>query len=223
MADKFGRIAPRLRSSARDEQKGAGPVATGERDQEAAVLGRKGIEPSERKVRNSGVNDDHIGGSFRLTARTCPAVTLLACGQAMRLYYCVLAPPDGVDLKSMVTCPSSAAWATTSGQDGGVVARADADMNDMVSGSEPELIVDVSPETRLPIIEPAVLVDRDQDIVIEMSRVGISGCPVAISYAHRTQQPPGSGPGEVFARHCRKGVDYCWQLHSGGMPEFVSI
>ena len=93
-------------------------------------------------------------------------------------------------------------------------------MDDVLSGGKLKLVVEAGPKAGLPVVEATGLVDRDQDIVIKMPRVGILGGPV-LPHVHRTEQAPGSGAGEALARHCREGFDHGGRPHPGGMPQLV--
>src|SRR5207245_2701200 len=97
-----------------------------------------------------------------------------------------------------------------------------ADMNDVRPGLEVELIIQVGPQARLAVVEPADWVNRDQDVMVEVVRPGIVGGPI-FRQAHRTEDAPRSRPHEMLPRHRCEGryhtpserlaLDHVW-IHS---------
>jgi hypothetical protein len=71
-----------------------------------------------------------------------------------------------------------------------------------------------------PLLSPAGLVDRDQDVVAETPGIGVVGRPV-VAAAHRAQDSPRPGSGEMLARNGCKCLDHRWRAHVGGVPQFL--
>ena len=69
------------------------------------------------------------------------------------------------------------------GSDGGVIAGAATKMEDLLSGSDAELVQKESPKARLAVIDTPGLVERDQHIVIDVPRIGIIGGPIILDFA----------------------------------------
>src|SRR4051794_18217039 len=104
----------------------------------------------------------------------------------------------------------------------GIIASAAAEMKNLVIGSGTELIEEESPETRLPIIEVACLIERDQHIVIDVVRIGIRCRPI-LGHVHWAFDSPRARTDELLAWHPRKGSDDCARRHSGRKAQFLGI
>src|SRR4029077_1327983 len=113
-----------------------------------------------------------------------------------------------------VACPTN-----DFGEDGGIVAGAGPNMDNMLATSEPELIKQTGPKARLTIVETSLFVDRDQNVMIEMRRIGTFRCPV-IRHSDRAQETPRARPGKLLAFDCGESFDHGSRLHPSGMPQF---
>jgi len=60
MVDEPGRITLGSAGMAGDQQETAPPLCIGQRHQQPAVLRRQRVEPSGRKMRHAGIDDDRI-------------------------------------------------------------------------------------------------------------------------------------------------------------------
>ena len=93
-------------------------------------------------------------------------------------------------------------------------------MHDVGPGGQPEPVVEGGPEAGLAVVEPARLVDGDQDVVVEVARVGVGGGPVG-RQVRRVEDAPGTGPGEALARHGREGSDHGRRAHARGVAQLL--
>src|ERR1700758_2859729 len=110
-------------------------------------------------------------------------------------------------------------WTDDLGEEGGIVAGAGSDMDDVLSAREPELIKQAGPKTGLPVIQSLLLVDGDQNVMIEMRRIGSFRRPI-IRHPHRAQETPWARAGELLASDCGESLDNGGRLHPSGMPQF---
>ena len=88
------------------------------------------------------------------------------------------------------------------GEDPAVIAGAGTDMDDMVATAQFELVIHTCPKAGLPVVEPPLLVDRDQHVMVEVARIGILRSPI-LSHCHRAEDAPWPGSEKSLPRHCR--------------------
>jgi hypothetical protein len=125
---------------------------------------------------------------------------------------------DRVDLDR--ADPSGAA--DNFGEDGGVISGAGADMDDIVATAQFELVVHTGPQTGLPVVEPPLLVDRDEHVMVEVARIGVLRRPIlAIAIGLRTRHGP--HPKEALPRHRREGIDDSARAQLGREPQFLCV
>ncbi len=123
-----------------------------------------------------------------------------AVGQASRLRLAAAASGASISM------PSTRPFGPDQlGQDGGVVARAHADLQHAIAVLHADAVELARPQQRLADIEPALLVEGDQHVVIEPARIGVGRRPVAVG---EVQDAPRPGTGEALARHRGEGVDH---------------
>lgn len=171
------------------------------------------VKPSERQVRDPGVHDDGVGGPFG-TEREAIGGDHPGLRPGPRQ---VLARPRrqaGIDFDRR----DVARGADDLGQDGAVVAGAGPDVDDMVSARQAELVVQGGPQAGLPVVEPAPFVDCHQDVVAEMGGGGILRRPVFLA-SHGAEDAPGSGSGEMLARHGGESLYHGGGADMGGVPQ----
>jgi hypothetical protein len=109
----------------------------------------------------------------------------------------------GVDLDG----GDAAARADDFGQDGAAVASAGADMDDILATCQIELIEHGSPQAGLAVVEALGLVDRDQNVVMEMRRIVPFRRPV-IRRPSRAEGTPRPRAAEMLACDRGESVDH---------------
>ena len=151
-----------------DQQKTAHPVGGRQRDKKTTVFRGEGIDPGERQMRHPGIDDDRIRQRVRAKGKTVSRSHHRLWPSQRQ----ILSRPDGevgVDLDR-----GDLSGATDDlRKNGAVVTCAGADMNDVRPGLEVELIIQMGPQARLAVVEPADWVNRDQDVMVEVVRPGI--------------------------------------------------
>src|SRR4029077_1089141 len=85
------------------------------------------------------------------------------------------------------------------------VARAGTDLKHAVAGSNSQPVEMISPQRWLAGVESSALVQRDQDVVVEVARIGVGRRPVAVA---DMEDAPGTRADEALARHGSKRVDH---------------
>jgi len=66
-------------------------------------------------------------------------------------------------------------------------------MDDMGATGQAETVIHASPEAWLPIVEPPLLIDGNQHVMIQMARIGVLGRPI-ISEVIGLRRRHGPGP-----------------------------
>ncbi|MBA2411919.1 MAG: hypothetical protein H0V63_03715 [Burkholderiaceae bacterium] len=91
------------------------------------------------------------------------------------------------------------------GKDRRVIANATTDVNDSIPRFEFERIETQRKEARLAIVQLPTRIDRDQNVVIQMSRVGILSGPIRRSSGlNGSDDLPGAWTEKMLARDLRK-------------------
>ena len=101
-------------------------------------------------------------------------------------------------------CGHFAGRAGELGEDGSVVARAAAEVQNQIAGANPEQIEVDGPEARLAVVEVLHPIEHDESVAVHVRRIGILGEPARAAALNR----PWTRAHEAFARHgCEGGED----------------
>ena len=127
--------------------------------EQATGIGPEHVDPSQRNVTDPRIDDNGVG---RLVPSVSKAVgNYHDCVRARREIVARAGCELGINLDGHHT----AAGRNDLGDNGSVVARARANVDDMHSVAKVDLIIQFCPKAGLTIVDPACLVQRDQHIM----------------------------------------------------------
>src|SRR5665647_1260349 len=96
------------------------------------------------------------------------------------------------------------------------------DRQHLLAGGDAEPLEQKGPEAGLAVVEAELLVERDQDVVVDVGRIGILRGPV-VGHVPEALDPPRSVADEPLARHRREGCLHPGGAHAGGEAKFLRI
>ena len=182
----------------------APPLGTGHRDQGAPAGGER-IEPGAGWSGGSGEGDDDV--PLAVDGRDAFDQAHRGMWPAGKVALCCRGEPRlDLEPEDLARRPDDF------GQDRGEVARAGADLQHAVAGPDSQPVEMIGPQRWLAGVEPGALVQGDQDVVIEVARIGVGRRPVAVA---DMEDAPRARPHEALARHGGKGVDHALVAETG--------
>jgi hypothetical protein len=205
----------------RDFQDAAAAMAAfvdgdGERD-EKSPPGPERIQPHRPGMRGAGIHEDRVARpGVVLAAVAGDDRDVLQMGQVLAR--------AGREVLIELDRGNAALRTNHGGQDGRVVPDPAPDVHRMISPLEVEGIEAERQEAGLPVVETPGRVDRDEHVVIEMSRVRVVGDPVGEAPRwHGREDLPRPGPEESFARNRRERLHDRWRAHVRDGTDFLGV